>query len=629
MKRSPQPAHWLTGARKWITVSVTTAAAVIGLLANARNLGLTSWLGAGSLSYADIAARRVLLHPTADTLHAIGDTLQLAATVTDERGATIAGATIIWRTEDSSVVTVDSSGTALARGPGTATVTAAVREHVGRSRVTVWQRATSVMVGNDSVLKLAEGSTMQLAARAVDRRGHGVAGTPVTWESADTGIVVVDRSGNALARAPGRTSLTASALGLTARIQAEVVLTAATIRLVSGADQRGAAGRRLPQPVAVQVFSRTGRPVPDAVVTFSPENGEGTVDPPTAAADRTGRARSTWGLGPAAGRQRLFISVGGTDSTVVVTADADPVLRNTLVQLPGEKPTGRAGQPLPAPVGIRVTDSAGVAFANVPVAWAALDGGSITALAERTDSLGEARAKWTLGPRAGTQRARVQVGNPRLLPPRTVTAIALPSTAAGVLIVGGDAQEGPVGATLRRRVLARVTDHDGNPVPGATVTVTPRGGSVPDTALTADSSGTVAVRWTLGRAAGTQHLDFKVAEVPTVARASARARPREAANVSVSALPTTGVAGRLLPRPIAIAVTDAYGNAIPDAPTVIAVSAGTVSPTRVMTDQHGQATTRWILGSKPGEQTINVSVRGTTVKTTFTVRATTGATRAR
>src|SRR5439155_14596729 len=163
MKRSPQPAHWLTGARKWITVSVTTAAAVIGLLANARNLGLTSWLGACSLSYADIAARRVLLHPTADTLHAIGDTLQLAATVTDERGATIAGATIIWRTEDSSVVTVDSSGTALARGPGTATVTAAVREHVGRSRVTVWQRATSVMVGNDSVLKLAEGSTMQLA----------------------------------------------------------------------------------------------------------------------------------------------------------------------------------------------------------------------------------------------------------------------------------------------------------------------------------------------------------------------------------------------------------------------------------------------------------------------------------
>ena len=99
--------------------------------------------------------------------------------------------------------------------------------------------------------------------------------------------------------------------------------------------------------------------------------------------------------------------------------------------------------------------------------------------------------------------------------------------------------------------------------------------------------------------------------------------------MSVSALPTTGVAGRLLPRPIAIAVTDAYGNAIPDAPTVIAVSAGTVSPTRVMTDQHGQATTRWILGSKPEEQTINVSVRGTTVKTTFTVRATTGAARAR
>ena len=115
----------------------------------------------------------------------------------------------------------------------------------------------------------------------------------------------------------------------------------------------------------------------------------------------------------------------------------------------------------------------------------------------------------------------------------------------------------------------------------------------------------------------------------TFHREGARPVPRDRWFASRNASVKVGVAGRLLPRPIAIAVTDAYGNAIPDAPTVIAVSAGTVSPTRVMTDQHGQATTRWILGSKPGEQTINVSVRGTTVKTTFTVRATTGATRAR
>src|SRR5205814_7861015 len=146
------------------------------------------------------------------------------------------------------------------------------------------------------------------------------------------------------------------------------------------------------------------------------------------------------------------------------------------------------------------------------------DGGSITPLAERTDSLGEARAKWVLGPRAGTQRARVQVGNPRLLPPRTVKATALPSTAAGILVVSGDAQEGSVGGALRRPVVARVTDHDGNPVPGASVTVTPRSGSVRDTVLTADSSGAVMARWTLGRTAGTQRLELKVAEVAAPAR---------------------------------------------------------------------------------------------------------------
>ena len=99
-------------------VSITTMAAIIGLLVNARNLGLAPWLRTGSISFADLSARRVLVAPPADTLRAVGDTLHLAATVTDDRGSTIAGATILWTTDDSTVATVDSAGDVVARGAG-------------------------------------------------------------------------------------------------------------------------------------------------------------------------------------------------------------------------------------------------------------------------------------------------------------------------------------------------------------------------------------------------------------------------------------------------------------------------------------------------------------------------------
>src|SRR5262245_13844312 len=118
----------LSGAGKWITVSVTTVAALVGILVNARNLGLTPWLNVGTISFADLAARRVMVTPLMDTLDAIGDTLHLAATVTDEHGATLAGATLIWGSDDSTIAVVDSAGGVAARGPGSTNITATVRE---------------------------------------------------------------------------------------------------------------------------------------------------------------------------------------------------------------------------------------------------------------------------------------------------------------------------------------------------------------------------------------------------------------------------------------------------------------------------------------------------------------------
>src|SRR5262249_6583656 len=163
---------------------------------------------------------------------------------------------------------------------------------------------------------------VQLVGRPLDARGHSVRGRSVRWESADTAIVSVNAAGQAVAGLPGRTTVTASADGFSASIVAEVALTAASIKVVAGFDQRGPAGRRLPAPVQVQVFSRGGRPVPDAMVSFAPEGSEGSAGPETSSTDRNGRARTNWTLGRHPGRQKLVVSVGAVDSTLSVVAEA-------------------------------------------------------------------------------------------------------------------------------------------------------------------------------------------------------------------------------------------------------------------------------------------------------------------
>src|SRR6185369_15519846 len=97
------------------------------------------------------------------------------------------------------------------------------------------------------------------------------------------------------------------------------------------------------------------------------------------------------------------------DSTLVVSAESDPVPANTRMVAVVEHPSGAAAQPLADPVQLRVTDSSGRALPDVPVSWQALDG-RVEPLAPRTDSAGIAQARWTLGRAAGMQRLRAQVG---------------------------------------------------------------------------------------------------------------------------------------------------------------------------------------------------------------------------
>ena len=233
----------------------------------------------------------------------------------------------------------------------------------------------------------------------------------------------------------------------------------------------------------------------------------------------------------------------------------------------------------------------------------------------RTDSLGETRARWTLGPRSGTQRAYVQVGSARTIPRFTVTAHALAGAAAKASVVGTGKYEGSVGQLLRQLPEIRVLDRAGNEVPGVPVELQPASGTVADSVLTTDSTGQVKASWTLGPTAGVQHLKLKVEGIDRPLEITARGRPGGPANLGF-VTPKPGMANRAV-LSLDADLTDAYGNPVANQPVVFSTKFGSVSPARVMTDVRGRAHTRWTPASKVGRRTLVAAVKGSDARATF------------
>jgi hypothetical protein len=612
---------WYRSASKLVTAIASTGAAVVSIFSFLYSFGVVgepeSHKTVGNFGVAWLG-----VSPTADTAHAIGDTLHLAATVTDKNGSVLVGVRPRWTTDNPETATVNQDGSVLIRGAGAATIRVTVADHSAKSRILVRQTVTSIDIGGDSAIVLGEGERRSIEARPLDARGYPIKGLSTDWKISDTTIAALDSLGAFVGRNPGRAIITAATSGVSAHAPLTVVPVPAAIALQSGADQRALAGAQLPQPIVVRVTSRRGKPVEGAVVRFRGQHGEPVTEPRVALTDADGRARATWTLTELPGRQVLLAAVEHVDSALVIRAEAEPVAANTRITSLSEDLGGPAAAKLTDPVIVRVTDSTARALPDVPVSWTALDGGRVEALSARTDSAGEARAHWTLGPSAGKHRMRVHVGTGRGVPPLTIIASALAGTPARLAIVGGDNQRGRVGAELAKSVVVRVTDRSSNPVAGTALKFSASTGSVADTALLTDSLGGASTRWTMGRAAGEQTLVVRVDSVPPL-RVSARALPGAPANLTFHEPPVEGLLSKPLPAKIEAVVTDVYGNPVPDAVVSFSTRYGRISPARAAADTAGHVRVSWTLGPQVGEQFVTGSVRGSDVEAKLVVQGVT------
>ena len=92
-----------------------------------------------------------------------------------------------------------------------------------------------------------------------------------------------------------------------------------------------------------------------------------------------------------------------------------------------------------------------------------------------------------------------------------------PPVASGISAVSGSGQFAVVSAQAANPLVALVTDNNGNPFPGATVTwiVTAGGGTVSDSTSTSDASGHTSIMYTAGALPGAARVTAVVSQAWT------------------------------------------------------------------------------------------------------------------
>ena len=606
-------------ATRWVTGSLSLGAGLATILASAHSCGLIGDASATRRTVMDFGVHWVGVTPAHDTLESLGDTVRLAASITDQRGTALIGASLTWTSENPHVATVDSSGVAVAQAPGATYIVAHVGEKSGRSRLVVAPRMARLEIV-DTMVTIGEGYSRRVVSRALDARGHVAPTVPVTWVSSDTAVIVVNDSGVVTGVGAGEADVTVMHAGVLATVRASVSPVPGRLLSLDGNAQSADAGTRLAAPVRVLLESRRGRPMAGVSVHFVAERG-GTADPAYATTNAEGIAVSNWTLGPMPGRQRLSASCAELDSVAVLVAEGEPTAANTRVTPVGYPWSGVAGAAVPLHVAVQLTDSAGRLLPGVPVTWVALDSGAITTVESRTDSMGESHASWLLARRAGMQRARVRVGNGRNVPVAPVVAAGV--AGAPALLLGGDgnAQKGIAGEALRKPISVELRDDAGNAVPGATVMASVLAGTLADSVAITDSMGVASFRWSLGPRAGRQQMVVRSGALPPLT-ATILAASGTPANIEFVSPPVSGATGKLLSRPIRLVITDVHGNRVTDRQVTLSATSGSLAPTRAMPAPDGSVTAKWRLGSKRGVQVLTAEVRGTAVraKTEVTVR---------
>ena len=375
--------------------------------------------------------------------------------------------------------------------------------------------------GNNQTASAGAAVATAPTVRVADAFGNLISGAPVTFSVLSGGGRVTD--GLRLTNAQGIAAVGSWVLGpaaggntLAGRVEANgvtnnpIVFTATATAptgtqmvATAGNNQHAPVGRLVAIAPTVAVRDGSGNGVAGVTVTFAVASGGGSVIGASQVTDATGSAAvGGWILGNLPGANTLTASASGLP-TVTFTATGDAGVPTAMVAVSATAQTGVAGGNVADPPSVIVRDVSGNPVAGVVVTFAVTaGGGSVVGSPDTTTVNGVATlTSWRLGLTAG---ANTVVATSPGLPSVTFNATGNAAAPASVVASAGSNQTAVQGTAVATQPTVTVTDANGNPVAGATVTfaVVLGGGSATGLNQLTDALGLATVgSWTLGSGA--------------------------------------------------------------------------------------------------------------------------------
>lgn len=259
-------------------------------------------------------------------------------------------------------------------------------------------RATSITITPGTVEFTFLGEVFTFTAQVLDQNGQPM-GSTVTWSSSNPGTVSVSNVGRAVAVANGSATVTAQSGSATGSASMTVAQVATRVDVSSGDGQSGTVDRALADQLVALSVDAGGAPVPNASVTFIPDEGSGSVSATTVTSDASAQAATTWTLGTATGAQQVTAVISGESSGgAQFTATGTPGAAATFTKSSGDQQVAPVGTTLLEPIVVAVKDEFGNGVPGIDVTFAVTaGGGSVDPAMVATDIDGMAQTAWTMG----------------------------------------------------------------------------------------------------------------------------------------------------------------------------------------------------------------------------------------
>lgn len=178
--------------------------------------------GKDSPTEPDRISSSIALSSRSVIITAIGQTLQINATVLDQDNNVLTSATVAWSSSNPAVASVSSGGLVTVVSGGVAEIRATSGGVSAVANVQVSQATVRVAIAPTSVTLALLGESVQLEAEAYDSGNAPIPVASFTWSSSNPTVATVSSTGLVTAVSNGTTRITAESQSVTSSIEVVV-----------------------------------------------------------------------------------------------------------------------------------------------------------------------------------------------------------------------------------------------------------------------------------------------------------------------------------------------------------------------------------------------------------------------